>query len=147
MRFFTLSWINSHIKSHGKTINVWRYNIKRTSRVSWNYFESTSVSDESIDAKPPARQQFVSHAAKRITPNLGPWGTPPFSVNQSDKVSSTLTACFRFVKSPVIQARSAGWFSRLANSCINIEWSISSNPLVKSAKKIRADASPLSTAS
>ena len=40
---------------------------------------------------------------KRITPNLVPWGTPPFSVSQSDKVLPVLTACFQYVKIEVIQ--------------------------------------------
>ena len=35
---------------------------------------------------------------KRITPNFVPWGTPSFSVSQSDKVLPILTACVRYVK-------------------------------------------------
>ena len=47
-------------------------------------------------------------AIKRIIFNLVPWSTPPFGVNQSDKVPPIQTACFRFVKNAAIQARSAG---------------------------------------
>ena len=82
---------------------------------------------------------------KRITPSLNHWGTP-VSVHQSDRVLPILTACFRDVKNAAIQDKRTGWTSRSASSCINIEWSIKSNPLEKSAKKVQADASPLSNA-
>ena len=49
---------------------------------------------------------------KRITPSLVPWGTPPFSVNQSDRVLPILTACFRDVKNAAIQDKRTGWTSR-----------------------------------
>ena len=105
--------------------------------VSSTYLMRSRQSDSSL---------FVI-TVKRITPSLVPWGTPPFSVNQSDRVLPILTACFRDVKNAAIQDKRTGWTSRSASSCINIEWSIKSHPLEKSAKKIRADASPLSTAS
>ena len=82
---------------------------------------------------------------KRITPSLNHWGTP-VSVHQSDRVLPILTASFLDVKNAAIQDKRTGWTSRSASSCINIEWSIKSNPLEKSAKKVQADASPLSNA-
>ena len=84
---------------------------------------------------------------KRIILSLVPWGIPPLSVCQSDRVPPILTACCRLVKNAAIQLRSAGWTSSLLSSCIKMVWSMRLNPFEKSAKKIRATASPLSTAS
>ena len=51
--------------------------------VSSTYLMRSRQSDSSL---------FVI-TVKRITPSLVPWGTPPFSVNQSDRVLPILTAC------------------------------------------------------
>ena len=56
----------------------------------------------------PVRQQTVSHHRKEDHTQFGSLGTPPFSVNQSDKVPPILTACFRFVKNAAIHAKRAG---------------------------------------
>lgn len=45
---------------------------------------------------------------KRIIPSLVPWGIPPLSVCQSDRVPPTLTAYCRLVKNAAIQLRSVG---------------------------------------
>ena len=76
------------------------------SRVFWNYFESTSIIDE-FDARPPVRQQFLSHHRKEDHTQFGPLGHNSFSVNQSDKVTPIQTARFQFANNAAIEARSA----------------------------------------
>ena len=61
----------SLIMSHGKTMNVRRYNFFLKIRVFWNYFESTSIIDK-FDARPPVRQQFFSHHRKEDHTQFGP---------------------------------------------------------------------------
>ena len=63
--------------------------------VSSTYLMRSRQSDSSL---------FVI-TVKRITPSLVPWGTPPFSVNQSDRVLPILTACFRDVKNAAIKIK------------------------------------------
>ena len=101
MYFLTLSWIESHIiQSKATTLSKLGEFIGIILRalVSLAYLMPTGQSDSSL---------FVI-TIKRITPNLVPWGTPPFSVNQSQNVLPILTACFRFAKNAAIQEKRTG---------------------------------------
>ena len=92
---------------------------------------------EEFDEESPVRQQFVIHDRKECHTQFG-----------GALLLLVLTKFLRFnCLLPICQeCRKLGAQDelsfRLASSCINIEWSIRSNPLVKSARKIHADAFP-----
>ena len=74
---------------------------------------------------------------KRITPNLVPFGTPPYRNFQSDDVASILKTCCLSVRNGAIQLRSAESTSCFRSSIIKMLWSIKLKPLQKPIKKSR----------
>ena len=85
--------------------------------------------------------QFLSNliimTAKSVRPSFVPCGTPPLTCFHDNNDDPMRTACTKLVRKERTQKNRVWLISKDLSSSSNTEWSMISNPSVKSAKNIQ----------